>query len=91
MDRHASPLKDIKQSKKRRFANRARKTVIKTFTKKAINAAEAGNFEAARKYQNVAIRLIDKAAKGSTLKKNTAARKKSRLHHRIAKLEAAAA
>jgi len=90
MERHAAPLKYLRQSRKRRFANRAKKTVIKTFTKKAIQAAEAGDFEAARKYQNVTIKLIDRASKGSTLHKKTAARKKSRLHKRITTLEKAA-
>ena len=53
--------------------------MIRTFSKKAVSAAKVGDGEAAAKYQKVAVSLIDRAAKGPTLHKNTAARKKSRL------------
>ncbi len=57
--------------------------MIKTFSKKAVQAAEDGNKERALSYLRVAESLIDKAAKGSTLHKNTAARKKSRLMKKL--------
>lgn len=91
MARNRSAMKYHRQSLKARTANRARKSMIRTFSKKAIAAAEAGDFEAARKYQRVAISLIDKAGKGSTLHKNAVARKKSRLAKHLNKLEAARA
>ena len=91
MARNLSGLKRHRQSEKRRLANRARKSTIRTFTKKALNAAESGDFEAAAKFEKVAQSLIDKAAKGSTLHRNTAARRKSRIAKRIAQLQQDAA
>lgn len=89
MARNASAMKYHRQSEKSRLANRARKSTIRTFTKKAVAAAEAGDFEAAAKYQRVVQSLVDRAAKGSTLHANTAARKKARLARRIETLRTA--
>lgn len=83
MARNPSAMKYRRQSEKTRLENRAKKSMIRTFAKKALAAAEAGDFEAAAKYEKVTQSLIDKAAKGSTFHKNTAARKKSRLARRI--------
>jgi small subunit ribosomal protein S20 len=86
-------MKYHRQSEEARQVNRSRKSMIRTFSKKAVAAAEAGDGEAAAKYHRVAVSLIDKAAKkatkGSTLHKNTAARKKSRLAKRLGKLSQA--
>ncbi|MBB5233456.1 30S ribosomal protein S20 [Deinococcus budaensis] len=76
--RHKSAQKRHRQSLKRRLINRSRKSTIKTFSKKAVAAVQEGA-ENAAELQRKAESLIDKAAKGSTLHKNTAARKKSRL------------
>jgi len=78
-------MKYHRQSLRARARNRAVKSTIRTFSKKAAAAAEADDAEAAVKYQRVTASLIDKAAKGSTLHKNTAARKKSRLAKRLSK------
>ncbi len=86
--RHKSAQKRHRQSLKRRMMNRSRKSTIKTFSKKAIAAVAAGENVAAA--QSKAESLIDKAAKGSTLHRNTAARKKSRLAKAINKAKAAA-
>jgi len=86
MARNLSGMKRHRQSEKRRLANRARKSTIRTFTKKAIVAAEGGDFEAAAKYQKVVQGLVDRAAQNSMFHKNTAARKKSRLAKRISDL-----
>ncbi|MEF2278041.1 30S ribosomal protein S20 [Deinococcus sp. YIM 134068] len=86
--RHKSAQKRHRQSLKRRLINRSRKSTIKTFTKKAVVAAQTGTEDAAE-MQRKAESLIDKAAKGSTLHKNTAARKKSRLARAINKANAA--
>ena len=90
MARNRSAMKYHRQSEEARQANRSKKSMIRTFTKKAVAAAEAGDFESADKYYTVAKSLIDRAAKGATLHKNTAARKKSRLARRINTLRAAA-
>lgn len=83
MARNLSAMKRHRQDEKKRLANRARKSMIRTFTKKALAAAEAGDFEAAAKYQKVVQGLVDKATKTNTLHRNTAARRKSRLAKRI--------
>ncbi len=83
MARNPSAMKYKRQSDQTRTMNRSRKSTIRTYTKKAIAAAESGNLDEAEKHQKTAISLIDKAALRSTLHKNTAARKKSRLIKRI--------
>jgi small subunit ribosomal protein S20 len=88
MARNRSAMKYHRQSEEARTVNRSRKSTIRTFTKKAVAAAEAGDFSAAAKFQKVAVSLIDKASKGSTLHKNTAARRKSRLAKNLNKLQA---
>lgn len=87
--RHKSAQKRHRQSLKRRLINRSRKSTIKTFSKKAVEAAHTGAADAAQ-VQSFTESLIDKAAKGSTLHKNAAARKKSRLAKAINKAKAAA-
>lgn len=89
MARNPSVMKRLRQSQKRRQRNRAVKSTIRTFSKKAIASAEQGDLEAAEKYQRVVQGLVDKASKGSTLHKNNAARKKGRLAKRLAKLREA--
>ena len=91
MARNPSAMKYHRQAQKARAQNRAAKSTIRTFGKKAAAAAEAGDAEAATKFQRVTISLIDRAAKGSTLHKNTAARRKSRLAKRLSKALQAAA
>jgi len=83
MARTPSTMKFHRQSEKRRLVNRSRKSTIRTFTKKAVAAAEAGDHDAAAKYQKVVQGLVDRASKGSTLHKNTAARRKARLAKRL--------
>ena len=88
MARNPSAMKYHRQSEKARLKNRSRKSMIRTFTKKALAAAEAGDFEAAAKFETVTKSLIDKAANNSTFHANTAARKKSRLAKHINALRA---
>lgn len=83
MARNPSAMKYHRQSQVARAKNRAMKSTIRTFSKKAVAAAESGDEATAAKYHKVAVSLIDKATKGSTLHKNTAARKKSRLAKRL--------
>lgn len=90
MARNPSAMKYQRQSEVLRARNRARKSMIRTFTNKALSAAQAGKADDAAKYQKVAVSLIDRASKGSTLHKNTAARKKSRLAKQINKYSASA-
>lgn len=87
MSQNASAMKRHRQSEERRLANRAKRSTIRTFTKKAVAAAETGDFAAAAKYQKVVQGLVDRAIKSSTLHANTAARRKSRLAKRINSLQ----
>ncbi|NLG08895.1 MAG: 30S ribosomal protein S20 [Deinococcales bacterium] len=80
-------MKRHRQAEKRRTAARAKKSTIRTFTKKAVAAAEKGDFEAAAKYQKVVQGLVDRAIKTSVLHRNAAARRKSRLARRINQLK----
>lgn len=90
MARNPSAMKYHRQAQKARAKNRSTKSTIRTFSKKAAVAAEAGNTDDAAKFQRVTVSLIDRAV-GSTLHKNTAARRKSRLAKRLSKaLEQAA-
>ena len=90
MARTPSAMKRHRQSEKRRLANRAKKSMIRTFTKKAVAAAESGDADAAARYQKVVQSLLDKAAKSNTIHKNAAARKKSRLSARLERIQASA-
>jgi small subunit ribosomal protein S20 len=90
MARHLSAMKANRQSIKARTRNRSKKSMIRTFSKKAIAAAQSGNTEEATQAHRMTISLIDKAAKGSTLHKRNAARKKSRLAKQINKIQAKA-
>lgn len=91
MARNPSAMKRHRQSEARRLRNRAAKSTIRTFTKKAVTAAEQGDFDSAAKYEKVVQSLVDKASKGATMHKNVAARRKSRLSARIRKLREASA
>lgn len=84
--RNPSAMKRHRQSLKRRALNRSKKSTIKTIAKKAVTLAKDGNTAEATKFGQLATSLIDKAAKGSTLHKRTAARKKSRLQKSLNKL-----
>ena len=83
--KNLSALKRHRQSLKRRLRNKAKKSAIKTLSKKAVLLAQEGKAEEALKIMRMAQSLIDKAAKGSTLHKNAAARKKSRLMRKVQK------
>ena len=91
MPGNPSVMKKHRQSERNRARNRAAKSTIRTFTKKAVVAAEQGDFESAAKFQKVVQGLVDRAAKGSTMHKNGAARRKARLAARIRKMRDGAA
>lgn len=74
-----SAIKRLKQNVKRRMHNRITKKIIKTFSKRAVLAAEAKQFEKAEADLRTAIAKIDKAGARRVLHPNTAARRKSKL------------
>lgn len=74
-----SSLKDIKRNEKRRLRNRSAKSAMKTFIKKAKQAAAKGDMETVRQALAQACSAIDKTAERGIIHKNQAARRKSRL------------
>lgn len=70
--------KALRQSEKRAIRNQNVKTNIKFLEKQVKKLAESKDTKAAESLGK-AIKAIDKAAQKGILKKNTAARKKSRL------------
>ncbi|MDP1709681.1 MAG: 30S ribosomal protein S20 [Candidatus Komeilibacteria bacterium] len=76
--------KALRQNKKRALLNKARKDAFRGAIKAA---AKATSFEEALKFARAAQKALDKAAKRQTIKKNTAARKLSRLMDKVNKLK----
>ena len=77
-----SQIKRNRQNEARRVRNKAVRSELKTRTKAAVAAAEAG--EADEEATRLAIKRLDKAASKGVIHKNQAARRKSRLVKRIA-------
>ena len=74
-----SAKKAWRQSLKRRARNLIYKTKIKNLIKEARNLVLAKKIEEAKKLLPQIYKILDKAAKVGVIKKNTAARKKSRI------------
>ena len=74
-----SAIKSLKQSIKRRLHNRITKKLIKTYTKRAMTALAAKEFDKAEADFRTTITKIDKAGARHVLHPNTAARRKSKL------------
>ncbi|WP_457592937.1 30S ribosomal protein S20 [Hydrogenimonas sp.] len=89
MAHHKSAIKRIRQTAKRTARNRYYKTRIKNITKDVLAAVESGDKEAAAKAMKIANRELHKYVSKGILKKNTAARKVSRLQTKVNGLGAA--
>ncbi len=76
-------MKRMRQEAKRRLRNRAIKSRMRTYVKKALRAIEEGDREQAEMAVREAISAIDKAAQKGTIHRNQAARRKSRLMRRF--------
>lgn len=83
MAHHAQFKKSIRQDAKRNLRNRVAKSRLRTSIKKVRVAASKTDAEAALKS---AIPLIDSTARKGVIKKETAARTKSRLVKFVAKM-----
>lgn len=83
-----SAKKRVRQNAKRRTINRARKSQVKTQVKHLETLMSQGDVEAAGDQFRAVARKLDKVASTSTMHKNTAARKKSRLAKRLNALKA---
>ena len=86
MANHKSAKKRIRQTAKRNFTNRWKTSRVRTEIKKLRTAIENKDKEAALSLLPTVQTLLDKLAKTSALKKQTAARKNSRLASQVSKL-----
>jgi small subunit ribosomal protein S20 len=83
----ASAKKRVRQNAKRRAVNRWRKLRIKDQVKTFMQAVQDKNVEAAQTEFRKACGLLDRTATSSTMHRNTAARRKSRLARRLKALQ----
>lgn len=83
MPQKKSAAKALRQSKKLAAHNKAIKDNIKTLIKKTKKAIEAKENDKALELVKSAIKAIDKATQKKIIKKNTGARKKSRLMKKV--------
>jgi len=86
---HASALKQMRQSQKRRARNRQNLSQLKTQVKKLRSAIAGGDAQAAQSLLSPTVGQIDKAAKKGVIHDNAAARYKSRLTRKVRALAAA--
>ncbi len=80
MANHKSSVKRIRQTIKKTERNRFYRTRLKNIVKDVLSAIDAGNKEEASAALKVANQQIHKFVSKGILKKETAARKVSRLH-----------
>lgn len=74
-----SAKKRVKVIETKTLRNQMIKSALKTYIKKFEAVAAEGNKEAATQAFNITVKKIDQAAAKGILKKNTAARRKSKL------------
>jgi small subunit ribosomal protein S20 len=83
-----SAKKRVRQNAKKKAINRARKSEVKTRVKRLEDVIKTGDAATAQEQLKVVARNLDKVSSTSTMHKNTAARKKSRLAKRVNALKA---
>lgn len=84
-----SAAKRARQNVKRREFNRYYRTTARSYIKKAQAQIEANELEDAQETVRAAAKALDKAAQKGIIKKNNAARRKSRLMKSLNKAQAA--
>ena len=84
-----SAKKRIKQDERNRVRNRARRSTIKTETRKLLDAIHRGELDQAQALYVQVTKKIDQVAAKGTMHRNTAARNKSRLARRLNAAKAA--
>lgn len=87
MPQKKSAAKALRQSKKIAIHNKTIKDNVKNLIKKTKKAVETKAGDKALESVKEAIKAIDKAAQKKIIKKNTAARKKSRLMKKVNSLK----
>ncbi|MGA0873311.1 MAG: 30S ribosomal protein S20 [Phycisphaerales bacterium] len=86
-----SARKRVRQSARRRALNLWRKRRVKEQVKSFLKALQERNVEVAETEYRKVVSVLDKVSSTSTMHKNTAARRKSRLARRLNMLKTAAA
>lgn len=81
-----SAKKRVKVTEKKTLINLSHKTALKTAIKKFEAAVEAGDKENVQALFNDAVKKLDRGVSQGILHKNNAARKKSQLALKLAKL-----
>lgn len=88
MPHSLSAKKRVRQNVKRRARNRARKADIRDQVKTYLGAIHAGDVAKSETELRKTVQLLDRVATKSTIHKNTAARRRSRLTKRLNALKA---
>jgi small subunit ribosomal protein S20 len=83
MANHISALKRVRMTKRRTVINRLRKTKLRHQIRAMRRLIESKDVSGAQALMPKTFSLVDRAAKWGIIKKNTAARYKSRLTHRV--------
>ncbi|MDD3981268.1 MAG: 30S ribosomal protein S20 [Spirochaetia bacterium] len=86
--KNLSAEKRMRQDEKRRIRNKSVKSAIRSAAKKVVAASEKKDAQTAKEALLDMIKRIDTAAGKGIVKKNTAARKKSRMQKLVNRLEA---
>ncbi|MCB9758732.1 MAG: 30S ribosomal protein S20 [Alphaproteobacteria bacterium] len=88
MANHASALKRMRQTQKRRARNRHYRSSMRTQIKKVRAAVEAGDHETASQELNAAVAVIQRLAGKKIIHPRNASRKVSRLYAAVNGLKA---
>jgi len=80
--------KRARQAETRRRHNASFRSMVRTNIKKVVTAIESGDYDTATTAYNNAVPVIDRMADKGIIKKNKAARHKSRLNSKIKALKA---
>ena len=81
-----SAKKYMRVTERKTAKNKITKGIFRSNIKKTHEAVSAGNVDEAQKWLKASLKSLDKASQKKVLKKNTAARKKSRLNKLVKKL-----
>ena len=87
MANSSTAAKRHRQNLKRRTHNRGIKSELRTNTRKLLEQVQSQSTEDAKKQYLLVASLLDRAVSKGVLHKNTAARKKHRLHRVLAGTE----
>ena len=91
MANHFSALKRVRQEERRTVVNRARKSRLRHQIREMRRLLEGKDASGAQALMTKTFSIIDRAARWGIVKKNTAARYKSRMTARLRSLSPAAA